>query len=1087
MPRLEVLESPSAEERLGAAADFLASVPPGDEVLVLGSSRDAVDELVRALSQRSRALFGVHRFTLTQLAARLAAPELARQGLAMCTPLTAEAVAARAVHAALGAGSIPYFSPVAGCPGFARSVASTLRELREAAVEPSQLAAAAPPGKELAELLEAFELHLTRARLADRARLLVAAVAAVGRAQPDALVGCPLLMLDVPLSTRLEADLAGALLRAARRALATVPVGDDRTLAALSGAATHPVTPRRSDPRLTGLARLQRFLFNESEEPPAAAADDSVRFFSAPGEGRETTEIARWVLAEARRGTRFDRMIVYLRNPQSYTPLLETAFRRAGIPACFARGTRRPHPAGRAFLALLGCAAEGLSASRFAEYLSFGQVPATGRVAGPSWVGPRHEVLAAADRTATSASDGDAAAADETPADGGPRPVPAPWKWEQLLVDAAVVGGAERWQRRIAGLARELELQHEAAVGDDPDAERAAALERTSAELRHLAALALPVIAELASWPAQARWGEWRALLEALAPAVLHRPVSVQHVLAELAPMDDVGPVGLDEVRSVLAERLAFLSDDPPAYRYGHVLVTTLDDARGRVCDVAFVPGLAERILPQRPREDPLLLDALRGALSPDLIRQDGRVDRERLLLRLAVGSATRRLYVSYPRLDVGQGRPRVISFYGLDVARATRGGIPGLEPFEREAAVLGNARLAWPAPPDPADAIDAAEHDLAVLARLIHAPPGTNVTGAAQYLVELNPHLARSLRTRYARWEARWSERDGMVKPTPAAVEVLATHGLSARPYSPSALERFAICPYRFFLAAIHRLRPRRTVAPLEQLDPLTRGRLFHRVQAETLRALAAEGALPVRADGLVLAERVLATTLERVARVARDELAPAIDRVWQDGIDALGNDLIHWLRQLARDADRWHPAYFELGFGLALDRDHDPNSRPEPVIVGAGVRLRGSVDLVERAPDGQTLRVTDHKTGANRARRGQMVCGGEVLQPVLYGLAVEALLQAPVAAARLAFCTERGGFTEHEVALDARARATAHQVLSVIDRAIARGFFPPAPAEGACAACDFHLICGPHEAERIGRKDAAPLADLAALRALP
>ena len=46
-----------------------------------------------------------------------------------------------------------------------------------------------------------------------------------------------------------------------------------------------------------------------------------------------------------------------------------------GTPAWFARGTSRPDPAGRAFLALLDCAVEGLSARRFAEYLSLGQVP----------------------------------------------------------------------------------------------------------------------------------------------------------------------------------------------------------------------------------------------------------------------------------------------------------------------------------------------------------------------------------------------------------------------------------------------------------------------------------------------------------------------------------------------------------------------------------------------------------------------------------------------------------------------------------------------------------------------------------------
>src|SRR4029079_16860960 len=97
--------------------------------------------------------------------------------------------------------------------------------------------------------------------------------------------------------------------------------------------------------------------------------------FSAPGEGRECVEIARRIMEEARRGVPFDEVAVFVRSPDRYPGLLEHAFKRAGIPAWFDRGTSRPHPAGRAFLAILACACEKLSARRFAEYLSLAQVP----------------------------------------------------------------------------------------------------------------------------------------------------------------------------------------------------------------------------------------------------------------------------------------------------------------------------------------------------------------------------------------------------------------------------------------------------------------------------------------------------------------------------------------------------------------------------------------------------------------------------------------------------------------------------------------------------------------------------------------
>jgi RecB family exonuclease len=1086
---VEIVESAAAAARLGVVTRFLASLAPGTEVLIVGASRDAVDDLVRGLA--AGASFGLHRLTLTQLAARLAAPALSAQGLATCTRLAAEAVATRATFDALGRGTIPFFAPVARCPGFGRTLAATLTELRGAGIAPDRLAAQGAPADQLAALLEEYERQLADAALADRAALLQAATAAVAATPVDPLVGLPLALIDVPIDTEAERALVAALCAAAPRVLATLPVGDENSRRAFAALGTVernvPPAPSGSD----SLARLQEHLFVK-EDPSHGPSDDAVRFFSAPGEAREAVEIARAILAEADAGTPFDRIAVFLRQPEIYTALLETAFRRAGIAAYFSRGTRRPNPAGRAFLALLDCAADRLSAARFAEYLSFGQLPAAAPAAGtaesaPDWSGPRDEALGAA---ATAADAADPAAADAEP---GRDPAPtaallAPWRWEALLVDAAVIGGAERWSRRLDGLAHELELRADELAVRDPESPLLSALGRQRAALADLRRFALPVIARLAALPAAAVWNDWLQHLRSLAPLVLRRPQPILQVLAELAPLAAVGPVGLGEVRDVLAERLRFVTDDPPPTRFGSVLVTALDDARARRFAVVFVPGLAERIFPQRPREDPLLLDAVRARLDTALPTQIDRDRRERLLLRLAVGAAEQRLYLSYPRLDVVQARPRVTSFYGLDVARATHGGIPDVEAFERGAASLVAARLAWPAPPAPQAAIDAAEHDLAALAELIQATADQRVRGGAQYLLELNAHLGRSLRTRYGRWERRgWSELDGLVRRTAATGALLDAQRIANRPYSPSALERFAVCPYRFFLASIQKLEPRDTVAPLEQIDPRTRGKLFHRVQAETLRALDAAGSLPLTQAGLDGAAGVLTDTLARVAARFHDDCAPPIARVWDDEVAALRVDLLHWLRRLAEQAGGWRPAYFELGFGLPPDAERDPCSRAEAVVVSGGWRLRGAVDLVECRSDGRAARVTDHKTGIDPTPAGLTVGKGEVLQPVLYGLAVEAALDLPVHESRLFFCTARGGFAEHSVVLDERARSEGLAVLATIDAAIAAGFLPPAPRADACERCDFRIVCGPYEEERLRRKDPSRLAALAALRRRP
>jgi len=92
---LEVFESLMAAERLHAATVFVERVPAAAEVLIIGASRDAADDLARRVTAARGATFGLHRTSLTQLAVRFATMDMARLAVAPATPLGAEAVAAR--------------------------------------------------------------------------------------------------------------------------------------------------------------------------------------------------------------------------------------------------------------------------------------------------------------------------------------------------------------------------------------------------------------------------------------------------------------------------------------------------------------------------------------------------------------------------------------------------------------------------------------------------------------------------------------------------------------------------------------------------------------------------------------------------------------------------------------------------------------------------------------------------------------------------------------------------------------------------------------------------------------------------------
>src|SRR6185437_14734849 len=201
------------------------------------------------------------------------------------------------------------------------------------------------------------------------------------------------------------------------------------------------------------LARVVAHLFS-TKRPPESNYDASVDLFSAPGEGLEATEIARRIRCMAESGIPFDRVAILLRNLERYQPMIEEALSRAGIPSYFSMGSARPDPAGRAFLALLACGADRCSASRFAEYLSIGETPqldSSGRPPqiDPQFAFPNDELLGRF-------------GVDEPQEQSVQRnvaPVVTPMAWERLLIDASVIGGMERWHRRLQGLEKEYQLQ----------------------------------------------------------------------------------------------------------------------------------------------------------------------------------------------------------------------------------------------------------------------------------------------------------------------------------------------------------------------------------------------------------------------------------------------------------------------------------------------------------------------------------------------------------------------------------------------------------------------------------------------------
>ena len=373
------MKSSAARTRIRRAAAWLESRKPDEELLVIGATLDAASGLARTIAKKKGGAFGWHRLTLPQLALTIAAPVLAARGLTPLSRIGADAIVARLVHRMDAEGRLSHYQSVLGAPGFPRAVASVIAELRLAQIPPNALPDSAPY---LVPLMEAYQLELSQAGVTDWAGVLEFATEAASKIGGVRLhlIGLPMLLLDVPIGNEAELSFIHTLVLAAPEVLATAPAADEPTLRCLRDLLG--VQVDNLDKKTNGenkastgaqtIENLQRRLFKEGGSLEAKA-DRTVEVFSAPGEGRECVEIARRVLSLASGGVAFDRIAVLLRSPKGYRAYLEEAFGRAGVPAHYARDAVRPDPAGRAFCSLLKCAADGLSARKFAEYLSLGR------------------------------------------------------------------------------------------------------------------------------------------------------------------------------------------------------------------------------------------------------------------------------------------------------------------------------------------------------------------------------------------------------------------------------------------------------------------------------------------------------------------------------------------------------------------------------------------------------------------------------------------------------------------------------------------------------------------------------------------
>ena len=656
--------------------------------------------------------------------------------------------------------------------------------------------------------------------------------------------------------------------------------------------------------------------------------------------------------------------------------------------------------------------------------------------------------------------------------DGGSRLPTA--KWQRLAAEAGITRGpAGQWAAKLERFAARTE-QLVAGEGGTWAAERAASAralagfvagaEQRVGELNaagtwaEAAALLCKILDHyLGGATAAASWGahpDTLADLDVRARCDVERAAYEETlaIIGGLGSLDAAGvPLDAGTLRDVLDQELAHEVRETAGAGRG-VLVGPLRDVAGADLDLLIIVGATEGSYPPRGHEHPLLRDAIRTSIGLRTLPDQRAAERRDHLAALASAPV---VVLTHPVADIRAQRAAEPAPWLLEQTdpRLTSRQEKQTAPASFQASVC-DASL---------PAASQSEYDVRL------AVPAAPLS-QSHPLVAAVPALARGVTAAQQRSGGVFGPwTGGLTHPVPAAVTAQLTGTFSA-----TSLQRYAECPFRYYLQYVLGVRP------LEEPDEdktgaAERGSAVHSVLERLVRAAIGAGkapAAPWSPAEHASAQQMLAEQADRMlAEGKAGRAAP-----WAVQVE-------RWRRQLrqmlvADDAYRAAHGTVPRDVEHAFGRDDQPLLALD--LPGGQIRLAGSIDRVDETSDGELV-VIDYKTGKSAKYETFPRCDGAAdadtdltergtrLQLPLYALAVRQAYggAATPVSAYYWFVDEKDTRLGGPVGQPAVNRF--HEVLGVLTEGIGDGAFPARPGVfdafyrsfESCSWCPFDRVC--------------------------
>lgn len=664
-----------------------------------------------------------------------------------------------------------------------------------------------------------------------------------------------------------------------------------------------------------------------------------------------------------------------------------------------------------------------------------------------------------------------------------------PTLWDTISKKANVVRGAEDWEQRLSRFADNQESAAREWEQGEIYESRAHRMRADAEVARHLLGFISGLIesaspAAGASWSDHSDWAKglldrYLADYDSLPPVEQRAYDRIERMLDELqsldSALDDSPQPSFDIFRRALSEALQASVGHLGSVGHG-VFVAPLRLAAAMSFDVVHIVGMIEGAVPPAVRDDPLIPERDReraGGSAAGLPLQQQQKDDERYDYLAALATAPAHTF-SYPVADPAGQRENFPSRWFLEEASRLA-----------EDQVFSSTLPEYSGS-DWITVIRSMRHSFETAKVSVHADghdynmerlQSWKSAGlrAADHPFAADGVLAASMRLGAARFGRQFTEWDGNLSAAGADFGEI----LTGRPLSPTSLERWAKCPFSYFLGTVLRLSAEDSPEDIYEISPLERGLLIHNVLEEFVEVAEREGSLPAPQEEWTTHHRA---ELRRIAaRQFEDAETKGVSGkavMWQIARDEILIDLEAFLDADLRVRQQFgvSPMLAEAEFGISQD-----GWQPAVLSLPDGTRVsfRGKIDRVDADSAGERALVLDYKTGGSYSYRNlkdDPIDRGQRLQLAIYSLAARQALgeRADVSAAYW-FITSGGKFelvpAQPVNIEDEGVTERFTEGISTIVGGIRQGLFPANPGPGDpnssnnrqtnCRFCDFKTLC--------------------------